>query len=89
MITHSRLEAVQNMLSREGVDERAVSGLRHAYPEMHFTLCMDDDIQDEVTPIIETDNFNLYLVDGRDHCLVMTTQAEIATGLVIAEKYDG
>lgn len=89
MITATRLEAVQNMLSREGVDERAISGLRRAYPEMHFTYCMDDDIQDEVTPIIESDDFNLYLVDGRDHCLLMTTQADIATGLVIAEKYTG
>lgn len=89
MITATRLEAVQNMLSREGVDERAISGLRRAYPDMHFTYCMDDDIQDEVAPIIESDDYNLYLVDGRDHCLQMTTQADIATGLVIAEKYTG
>lgn len=89
MITATRLVAVQNMLSREGVDERAISGLRRAYPDMHFTYCMDDDIQDEVAPIIESDDYNLYLVDGRDHCLQMTTQADIATGLVIAEKYTG
>jgi hypothetical protein len=35
--------------------------------------------------VIETDKFNLYLIDGREHCLKMTNDYEVATGIVVAE----
>jgi len=34
---------------------------------------------------LESVAFNLYLVDGREHCLRFTTESEAATGVVIAE----
>ncbi len=66
------------------LDEAVVSGLRQAYPDYHFTYCMDDDI---VTgkPVIERDAFKLYLIDGREHCLCLTNDHDVATGVVVAE----
>jgi len=66
------------------LDEAVVSGLRKAFPDFHFTYCMDDDI---VTgkPVIERDAFNLYLIDGREHCLCLTNDHDVATGVVVAE----
>jgi len=66
------------------VDEVVVTGLRKAFPDVHFTYCMDDDI---VTgkPVIEREAFNLYLIDGREHCLCLTNDHDVATGLVVAE----
>lgn len=66
------------------LDEAVVSGLRKAYPDYHFTYCMDDDI---VTgkPVIERESFNLYLIDGREHCLCLTNDHDVATGVVVAE----
>lgn len=87
MITETRIDAIQCMLQREGVNERAVSGLRRAYTDMHFTYCLEDDIG-EMTPFTEADEYNLYLIDGHDHCLSFTRDQEKATGLVIAEKID-
>lgn len=66
------------------LDEAVVSGLRKSFPDYHFTYCMDDDI---VTgkPVIERDAFKLYLIDGREHCLCLTNDHDVATGVVVAE----
>jgi hypothetical protein len=45
---------------------------------------MEDDIPNH-EPMLECGNFNLYLVDGREHCLCLTRDHEHATGIVIAE----
>ena len=66
------------------INDETVSLLRQEFPELHFTYCTDDDILD-AEPIESHDKFNLYLVDGRDHCLRFTSDLEEATGIVIAE----
>ena len=45
---------------------------------------MDDDIYTG-KPVVEQDDFNIYLVDGREHCLCLTNDYDIATGVVLAE----
>jgi hypothetical protein len=37
----------------------------------------------------EAEGFNLYLVDGRAHCMRFTTDLAAATGLVLAETGHG
>ena len=66
------------------MDESVVTSLRAAYPDIHFTYCLDDDITSG-KPVIENDKFNVYLIDGREHCLCLTNDYEVATGVVIAE----
>ena len=66
------------------LSESMLPELRQSYPDVHFTWCMDDDVGCEEAAL-EADAFNLYLVDGRDHCLKFTTDPEAATGVVIAE----
>ena len=61
-----------------------LSALRQQYPTIHFTYCMDDDLPNNA-PVFEHKNFNLYLIDGRDHCLCLTNDFEAATGIVVAE----
>jgi hypothetical protein len=61
-----------------------LSVLRQQYPAIHFTYCMDDDLPNN-TPVIEHKDFNLYLVDGREHCLCLTNDYDVATGIVVAE----
>ena len=61
-----------------------LSVLRQQYPNFHFTYCMDDDLPNN-TPVIEYKAFNLYLIDGREHCLCLTNDYEVATGIVVAE----
>jgi hypothetical protein len=45
---------------------------------------MDDDLPNN-TPVSEHEGFNLYLIDGREHCLCLINDYEAATGIVVAE----
>jgi len=84
MITTEQVSAIAVKIEALGVDETTVSALRQQYQPIHFTYCMDDDIPNN-TPIIEHKGFNLYLIDGREHCLCLTNDYEVATGIVVAE----
>ena len=84
MIDTATLDRIAAMTLEQGLDEGTVQNLRAAWPGMHFSYCMDDEICG-VEPVRELEGINLYLVDGREHCLSLTCNAEIATGLVLAE----
>ena len=84
MISKSQINAIAAKIETLGVDETTISALRKQYQPVHFTYCMDDDLPNN-TPIIEHNDFNLYLIDGREHCLCLTNDYETATGIVVAE----
>ena len=84
MITTEQVNAIAAKIETLGVDETTVSALRQQYQPVHFTYCMDDDLPNNV-PVIEKAAFNLYLIDGREHCLCLTNDYEVATGIVVAE----
>jgi hypothetical protein len=84
MITQSQIIDIGKMLSQRSVDESAVIELRQQFPELHFTYCMDDDVI-AASPLHESETFNLYLIDSRNHCLCFTQDLDIATGVVVAE----
>ncbi|MGZ8175996.1 MULTISPECIES: DUF6129 family protein [Methylobacter] len=84
MITTNQVNAIAAEIEALGVDESTVSVLRQQHQSIHFTYCMDDDLPNN-TPVIEHKDFNLYLVDGREHCLCLTNDYEAATGIVVAE----
>jgi len=84
MITTEQVTAIAVKIEALGVDETTVSALRQQYQPIHFTYCMDDDLPNN-TPIIEHKGFNLYLIDGREHCLCLTNDYDTATGIVVAE----
>jgi len=87
MISQVQLADIAGWLKRCGAGEDSLPELRQRYPDMHFTWCMDDDVGFE-SVALEEEGFNLYLVDGRSHCLAFTTDAGTATGVVIAELSD-
>jgi len=84
MITTEQVNAIAAKIETLGVDETIISALRKQYQPVHFTYCMDDDLPNN-TPIIRHKDFNLYLIDGREHCLCLTNDYEAATGIVVAE----
>lgn len=86
MINTQILEQIAGKIQDEGVDEGLLPGLRSEFSGIHFTWCSDDDIPNH-KPVLEQEQFNLYLVDGSDHCLCLTTNLEQATGVVVAEIY--
>lgn len=87
MISPEQLQRIASVIRAQALDEAIVSNLRSEYPDIHFTYCMEDDIPNH-EPILENQGFNIYLVDGREHCLCLTRNYEYATGIVIAELID-
>jgi hypothetical protein len=83
MITSRQLNEMAQWAETHGVDDAALSRLRQAYPGVHFTCCLDDDIN-HAEPALQGAGINLYLVDGRQHCLRLTDELENATGIVLA-----
>jgi hypothetical protein len=84
MITNEQINAITAKLETLGLSDDTVSTLRQQYQPIHFTYCMDDDLPNN-TPVIERQGFNLYLIDGREHCLCLTNDYDSATGIVVAE----
>jgi hypothetical protein len=84
MITSEQINAITAKIETLGLSDDTVSTLRQQYQPIHFTYCMDDDLPNN-TPVIERQGFNLYLIDGREHCLCLTNDYDSATGIVVAE----
>ncbi len=85
MITDQLLDQVTTIIERAGLTPESVAALRDAFPDLHFTHCLDDDIGAGIDPIREADGFNLYLITKAEHCITFTRGQESATGLVLAE----
>lgn len=86
MISEATLTDVFNKIAENRLDESLITQLRTEFASLHFTYCSDDDIC-EFKPTMSHHAFNLYLIDGREHCLALTTDSNIATGIVVAEIY--
>ncbi|MBK1717668.1 DUF6129 family protein [Thiocystis violacea] len=87
MIEAVRIQQVAEIVRRAGLNEQTLAALREHFADLHFTHCLDDDVG-AAEPFQATDGFNIYLVDGRDHCLKLTTDPEAATGLLLAQVED-
>lgn len=85
MILQERIDQVSEVVARAGLNDQTLSALREALDGVHLTYCLDDDIGAGIPPVREAEGFNVYLVDGRGHCMQFTTDIEAATGLVLAE----
>nr|WP_321457594.1 DUF6129 family protein [uncultured Cohaesibacter sp.] len=84
MIDAALLDDVVGEVSAKGLGEELSAHLRTKWPAIHFTFCQDDDIS-TAQPIKEHETFNLYLVVGGEGCISFTSEAESATGIVVAE----
>ncbi len=87
MITPELVTQIADFIEQQGVQqlgETLVQQLRQQYAGIHFTYCFDDEIV-VMQPVLERSYFNIYLVDGHQHCLCLTPDYQAATGLVLAE----
>jgi hypothetical protein len=66
------------------LDDAGLAQLRAEWPGLYLTLCGDDDVPARLPPVLERPGFNLYLVNGNEHCLSLTNDLEAAIGVVLA-----
>jgi hypothetical protein len=84
VIPPERLDQLARIVPRAGLNEQTLSVLRETFADMHLTYCMDEDMG-VADPVRRERGFNLYLVDGRGHCMRLTTDLGSATGVLLAE----
>lgn len=84
IIDEEMIAAVANLAKGKPVDDTLKGELKQAFPGIRFTLCSDDDINTG-KPVLETAEFAIYLVGSSEHCLTLTNDYALATGVVIAE----
>lgn len=87
MLNAETIEAIAAELQASGLSEQSLAAVRSGHPKIHFTYCMDDDVGFQ-KPYASRPGFNIYLVDGREHCLKFTGDIGHATGLVLAEAIE-
>ena len=70
------------------LDARAGS-LRRRFPELHFSECSEDDVSPRYKAAFSVEGYSLYLITGASgHCLELTNDPGIATGILIASQVD-
>lgn len=62
-----------------------VMAFRTEFPGVTLTRCDALDMRGE-TPFRSYAQFDLYLIDARDHCVQLTADPAAATGVVIAKR---
>lgn len=86
MIVAETLENIANTAASFGtLNDDALITLKQTWPDLRFTLCNDDDMPARLPPALRRARFNLYLVNGSEHCLSLTDDPMQAIGVVLAE----
>lgn len=85
MIVPETLDKIANFTATLGdLNEDALATIRQSWPDLRFTFCSDNDMPARMPPALRRDKFNLYLVNGNEHCLSLTDDPLQAIGVVLA-----
>lgn len=85
MIVPETLEQIASAAASLGeLNEQAMASLKKTWPDLRFTFCSDDDMPARLPPSLKRERFNLYLVNGSEHCLSLTDDPLHAIGVVLA-----
>ena len=85
MITSTQLAQVGEAIL---LDPR-VAALRSRFPELHFSECSEDDVSPRYRAAFGVPGYALFYITGATgHCLELTNDPEIATGLLVAALGD-
>ncbi len=87
-ITAAQLADIDGLLASAVADGSTLAALRKLVAGATATRCDELDMADEA-PFRSYARCNLYLLDGRDHCMRVTGDPAAATGFIIAAKGDG
>jgi len=80
------IPANANAIAQQGeLNDTTLVVLKKTWPDLRFTLCNDDDMPARLPPALKREKFNLYLVNGSEHCLSLTDDPQQAIGVVLAE----
>ncbi|HAF00126.1 MAG TPA: hypothetical protein DCO68_11910 [Methylophilaceae bacterium] len=84
-ISNEMMTEIQSTLTQFGkTTNNPVPILKDCFPDLTFLRMSDSDMGE--SPFLSLQDYNLYLLDGREHCVQITHNLEHATGVVITQK---
>lgn len=83
-LSDGQLERIEKYLLAEAARFN-VAAFRAEFPGVALTRCDAGDVQGEA-PFRSFPQFDLYLLDTRDHCVHLTDDPTQATGVVVAQR---
>lgn len=81
-ISEQDLSGIETLLAAD----QGVAEFRRRFPGLSLTRCDASDMSGQA-PFRRHPKFDLYLVDGRDHCWQITPDPARATGVVVAAQH--
>jgi len=84
-VSESDLELITQTLERVGADvDDPLKVLREQFPALRFVRLDGGDFEGH--PIRSVARFNLYLLDTREHCPVLTDDVQSAGAVVVTQR---
>ncbi|CAG0950567.1 hypothetical protein MTYP_00167 [Methylophilaceae bacterium] len=83
-ITLEKLNEIEEALAEfRTMTNNPIPLLKDCFPDLSFIRLSASDIDEP--PFRELDSYNLYLLDTREHCVQITRDPSVATGIVVAQ----
>lgn len=79
------LAQIEALLSGPDAEPPALQDFRQRFPGVSVTRCDAGDVDGE-RPYKEFTRFNLYLVSAVNHCVTITRDPAVATGIIVVEN---
>jgi hypothetical protein len=84
-LSTDKLSEIEALLSAPDAKLPPLADFRQRFPGVSFTRCDPSDVDGE-QPYKEFTRFNLYLVSAVNHCVTMTRDPAVATGIIVVEN---
>jgi hypothetical protein len=84
-LSTENLAQIEALLAAPDADAAVLQDFRQRFPGVSLTRCDPSDVDGE-RPYKEFPRFTLFLVSAVNHCVTMTRDPSIATGIIVVQN---
>lgn len=84
-LSPDKLAEIEALLGAPEADASVLADFRQRFPGVSLTRCDPSDVDGE-KPYKEFSRFDLYLVSAVNHCVTMTRDPAVATGIIVVQN---
>ncbi len=84
-LTADKLGEIETLLADPNADSSILTDFRQKFPGVSLTRCDASDVDAE-KPYKEFPRFTLYLVSAINHCVSITRDPSLATGIIVVQN---
>jgi hypothetical protein len=84
-LTSENLAKIEAMLDGPDANDSVLKDFRQNFPGVSMTRCDASDVEGE-NPYKTFPRFTLYLISAVDHCVTMTRDPGMATGIIVVQN---